>query len=161
MTLKDEVLEKDEDTTAEEDTTVSDEDNGTIDDQTDETGTETSDDEKVYSKADLNAIISRRIAKLKNSETDTGELQKKLDDAQTQHDKDVEEAKKQGRLEAQRDVIAQKYGISAEFIPIDNEETLTKFEAELKSALKSNTRVQIIKTEKQKEYPTGIAGVRV
>lgn len=140
---------KEDETEEEAPTTVSDDDKQGVDAQTAETGTDTHDDEKTYTQAELNAIIARRLAKAKTSE------EHHLDE------KDLEKAREQGRLDAQRDILAQKYGLSTEFIPATTEKDLERFESELKATLQSSSRVQVIKTSDKPQFPAGIAGVRV
>ena len=101
--------------------------------------------EPTITQAQLDAIISRKLAKEREK---LEAAQKAAEDARKlaeETEKRVNEAREKGislgLLQAKRNAIAEQYGLSAELLPED-ETRLDEFEKQLAASINSRTRVE-------------------
>lgn len=114
----------------------------------DETGTgvggSASQQEPTITQSQLDAIISRKLAKEREKfeavQKEAADARKLVEEAE----KRVEEAREKGisigLLQAKRNRVAEQYGLSAELLPVE-EDKLDEFEQQLAASINSRTRV--------------------
>lgn len=112
--------------------------------------------EPTITQAQLDAIISRKLAKEREK---LEAAQKAAEDARKLADeteKRVNEAREKGiglgLLQAKRNAIAEQYGLSAELLPED-EMRLDEFEKQLAASINSRTRVTPVTVEPATKTP--------
>ena len=116
----------------------------------------TAQQEPTITQAQLDAIISRKLAKEREK---LEEAQKAAEDARKlaeETEKRVNEAREKGislgLLQAKRNTIAEQYGLSAELLPED-ETRLDEFEKQLAASVNSRTRVTPVTVEPATKAP--------
>lgn len=112
--------------------------------------------EPTITQAQLDAIISRKLAKEREK---LEAAQKEAEDARKlaeETEKRVNEAREKGislgLLQAKRNAIAEQYGLSAELLPED-EARLDEFEKQLATSINSRTRVTPVTVEPASKTP--------
>lgn len=112
--------------------------------------------EPTITQAQLDAIISRKLAKEREK---LEAAQKEAEDARKlaeETEKRVNEAREKGislgLLQAKRNAIAEQYGLSAELLPED-EARLDEFEKQLATSINSRTRVTPVTVEPATKTP--------
>lgn len=112
--------------------------------------------EPTITQAQLDAIISRKLAKEREK---LEAAQKAAEDARKlaeETEKRVNEAREKGislgLLQAKRNTIAEQYGLNAEFLPED-ETRLEEFEKQLAASINSRTRVTPVTVEPATKTP--------
>lgn len=112
--------------------------------------------EPTITQAQLDAIISRKLAKEREK---LEEAQKAAEDARKlaeEAEKRVNEAREKGislgLLQAKRNTIAEQYGLSADLLP-DEEDKLDAFEKQLAASINSRTRVTPVTVEPAAKTP--------
>lgn len=112
--------------------------------------------EPTITQAQLDAIISRKLAKEREK---LEAVQKEAEDARKlaeETERRVNEAREKGislgLLQAKRNTIAEQYGLSAELLPED-ETRLDEFEKQLAASINSRTRVTPVTVEPATKTP--------
>lgn len=112
--------------------------------------------EPTITQAQLDAIISRKLAKEREK---LEAAQKEAEDARKlaeETEKRINEAREKGislgLLQAKRNAIAEQYGLSAELLP-DEEDKLDEFEKQLATSINSRTRVTPVTVEPAAKTP--------
>lgn len=112
--------------------------------------------EPTITQAQLDAIISRKLAKEREK---LEAAQKEAEDARKlaeETEKRVNEAREKGislgLLQAKRNAIAEQYGLSADLLP-DEEDKLDEFEKQLATSINSRTRVTPVTVEPTAKTP--------
>lgn len=112
--------------------------------------------EPTITQAQLDAIISRKLAKEREK---LEAAQKEAEDARKlaeETEKRINEAREKGislgLLQAKRNAIAEQYGLSAELLPED-EARLDEFEKQLATSINSRTRVTPVTVEPAAKTP--------
>lgn len=116
----------------------------------------TAQQEPTITQAQLDAIISRKLAKEREK---LEAAQKAAEDARKlaeETEARVKEAREKGislgLLQAKRNAIAEQYGLSAELLPED-ETRLDEFEKQLAASINSRTRVTPVTVEPATKTP--------
>ena len=112
--------------------------------------------EPTITQAQLDAIISRKLAKEREK---LEAAQKEAEDARKlaeETEKKLKEAQEKGitigLLQAKRNRIAEQYGLSADLLP-DEEDKLDAFEKQLATSINSRTRVTPVTVEPTNPAP--------
>lgn len=112
--------------------------------------------EPTITQAQLDAIISRKLAKEREK---LEAAQKEAEDARKlaeETEKRVNEAREKGislgLLQAKRNTIAEQYGLSADLLP-EEEDKLDAFEKQLAASINSRTRVTPVTVEPAAKTP--------
>lgn len=112
--------------------------------------------EPTITQAQLDAIISRKLAKEREK---LEAAQKAAEDARKlaeETEKRVNEAREKGislgLLQAKRNTIAEQYGLSADLLPTE-EDKLDAFEKQLAASINSRTRVTPVTVEPAAKTP--------
>lgn len=112
--------------------------------------------EPTITQAQLDAIISRKLAK---EHEKLEAAQKAAEDARKlaeETEKRVNEAREKGislgLLQAKRNTIAEQYGLSADLLPVE-EDKLDAFEKQLAASINSRTRVTPVTVEPAAKTP--------
>lgn len=112
--------------------------------------------EPTITQAQLDAIISRKLAKEREK---LEAAQKEAEDARKlaeETEKRVNEAREKGislgLLQAKRNTIAEQYGLSADLLP-EEEDKLDAFEKQLAASINSRTRVTPVTVEPATKTP--------
>ena len=112
--------------------------------------------EPTITQAQLDAIISRKLAKEREK---LEAAQKAAEDARKlaeETEQRVNEAREKGislgLLQAKRNTIAEQYGLSADLLP-DEEDKLDAFEKQLAASINSRTRVTPVTVEPATKTP--------
>lgn len=112
--------------------------------------------EPTITQAQLDAIISRKLAKEREK---LEAAQKAAEDARKlaeETEKRVNEAREKGislgLLQAKRNTIAEQYGLSADLLP-EEEDKLDAFEKQLAASINSRTRVTPVTVEPATKTP--------
>lgn len=112
--------------------------------------------EPTITQAQLDAIISRKLAKEREK---LEAAQKAAEDARKlaeETEKRVNEAREKGislgLLQAKRNAIAEQYGLSADLLP-EEEDKLDAFEKQLATSINSRTRVTPVTVEPATKTP--------
>ena len=112
--------------------------------------------EPTITQAQLDAIISRKLAKEREK---LEAAQKAAEDARKlaeETEKRVNEAREKGislgLLQAKRNAIAEQYGLSADLLPAE-EDKLDAFEKQLATSINSRTRVTPVTVESANKNP--------
>lgn len=112
--------------------------------------------EPTITQAQLDAIISRKLAKEREK---LEAAQKAAEDARKlaeENEKKLKEAQEKGitigLLQAKRNRIAEQYGLSADLLP-DEEDKLDAFEKQLATSINSRTRVTPVTVEPTNAAP--------
>nr|DAI66569.1 MAG TPA: Major head protein [Caudoviricetes sp.] len=116
----------------------------------------TTQQEPTITQAQLDAIISRKLAKEREK---LEAAQKAAEDARKlaeETEKRVNEAREKGisfgLLQAKRNAIAEQYGLSADLLPAE-EDKLDAFEKQLATSINSRTRVTPVTVEPATKTP--------
>lgn len=116
----------------------------------------TAQQEPTITQAQLDAIISRKLAKEREK---LEAAQKAAEDARklaNETEKRVNEAREKGislgLLQAKRNAIAEQYGLSADLLPVE-EDKLDAFEKQLAASINSRTRVTPVTVEPATKTP--------
>jgi flagellar biosynthesis/type III secretory pathway protein FliH len=116
----------------------------------------TTQQEPTITQAQLDAIISRKLAKEREK---LEAAQKAAEDARKlaeETEKRVNEAREKGislgLLQAKRNAIAEQYGLSADLLPTE-EDRLDAFEKQLAASINSRTRVTPVTVEPATKTP--------
>lgn len=120
--------------------------------------------EPTITQAQLDAIISRKLAKEREK---LEAAQKAAEDARKlaeETEKRVNEAREKGislgLLQAKRNTIAEQYGLSADLLP-DKEDKLDAFEKQLAASINSRTRVTPVTVESATKTPDWMGAAHV
>ena len=112
--------------------------------------------EPTITQAQLDAIISRKLAKEREK---LEAAQKEAEDARKlaeENEKKLKEAQEKGitigLLQAKRNRIAEQYGLSADLLPVE-EDKLDAFEKQLATSINSRTRVTPVTVEPTNAAP--------
>lgn len=112
--------------------------------------------EPTITQAQLDAIISRKLAKEREK---LEAAQKEAEDARKlaeDNEKKLKEAQEKGiaigLLQAKRNRIAEQYGLSADLLPVE-EDKLDAFEKQLATSINSRTRVTPVTVEPTNAAP--------
>lgn len=120
------------------------------------TGSAEAQQEPTITQAQLDAIISRKLAKEREK---LEAAQKAAEDARKlaeETEQRVNEAREKGislgLLQAKRNAIAEQYGLSADLLP-EEEDKLDAFEKQLATSINSRTRVTPVTVEPAAKTP--------
>lgn len=112
--------------------------------------------ESTITQAQLDAIISRKLAKEREK---LEAAQKEAEDARKlaeENEKKLKEAQEKGiaigLLQAKRNRVAEQYGLSADLLPTE-EDKLDAFEKQLSASVNSRTRVTPVTVEPTNSAP--------
>lgn len=112
--------------------------------------------EPTITQAQLDAIISRKLAKererLEAAQKAAEDARKLAEETEARVNEAREKGISIGLLQAKRNAIAEQYGLSAELLPED-ETRLDKFEKQLAASINSHTRVTPVTVEPASKAP--------
>lgn len=120
------------------------------------TGSATAQQEPTITQAQLDAIISRKLAKerekLEAAQKAAEDARKLAEETETRVKEAREKGISLGLLQAKRNAIAEQYGLSATLLPED-ETRLDEFEKQLAASINSRTRVTPVTVEPATKTP--------
>lgn len=112
--------------------------------------------EPTITQAQLDAIISRKLAKerekLEAAQKAAEDARKLAEETEARVNEAREKGISLGLLQAKRNAIAEQYGLSAELLPED-ETRLEEFEKQLATSINSRTRVTPVTVEPATKTP--------
>lgn len=112
--------------------------------------------EPTITQAQLDAIISRKLAKerekLEAAQKAAEDARKLAEETEARINEAREKGISLGLLQAKRNAIAKQYGLSAELLPED-ETRLDEFEKQLAASINSRTRVTPVTVEPTAKTP--------
>lgn len=112
--------------------------------------------EPTITQAQLDAIISRKLAKerekLEAAQKAAEDARKLAEETEARVNEAREKGISIGLLQAKRNAIAEQYGLSAELLPED-ETRLEEFEKQLAASINSRTRVTPVTVEPATKTP--------
>ena len=116
----------------------------------------TAQQEPTITQAQLDAIISRKLAKerekLEAAQKAAEDARKLAEETEARINEAREKGISIGLLQAKRNAIAEQYGLSAELMPED-ETRLDEFEKQLAASINSRTRVTPVTVEPANKMP--------
>ena len=118
--------------------------------------TTTAQQEPTITQAQLDAIISRKLAKerekLEAAQKAAEDARKLAEETETRVKEAREKGISIGLLQAKRNAIAEQYGLSADLLPAE-EDKLDAFEKQLAASINSRTRVTPVTVEPATKAP--------
>lgn len=112
--------------------------------------------EPTITQAQLDAIISRKLAKerekLEAAQKAAEDAQKLAEETEARVNEAREKGISLGLLQAKRNAIAEQYGLNADLLPAD-EDKLDAFEKQLAASINSRTRVTPVTVEPTTKTP--------
>lgn len=112
--------------------------------------------EPTITQAQLDAIISRKLAKerekLEAAQKEAEDARKLAEETEARVKEAREKGISLGLLQAKRNAIAEQYGLSADLLP-DEEDKLDEFEKQLATSINSRTRVTPVTVEPATKTP--------
>lgn len=112
--------------------------------------------EPTITQAQLDAIISRKLAKerekLEAAQKAAEDARKLAEETEARVNEAREKGISLGLLQAKRNAIAEQYGLSADLLP-DEEDKLDAFEKQLATSINSRTRVTPVTVEPATKTP--------
>ena len=112
--------------------------------------------EPTITQAQLDAIISRKLAKerekLEAAQKAAEDARKLAEETEAKVNEAREKGISLGLLQAKRNAIAEQYGLSAELLPAE-EDKLDAFEKQLAASINSRTRVTPVTVEPATKTP--------
>lgn len=121
-----------------------------------EGSSESAEQEPTITQAQLDAIISRKLAKerekLEAAQKAAEDARKLAEETEARVNEAREKGISLGLLQAKRNAIAEQYGLSAELLPED-ETRLDEFEKQLAASINSHTRVTPVTVEPANKTP--------
>lgn len=112
--------------------------------------------EPTITQAQLDAIISRKLAKerekLEAAQKAAEDARKLAEETETKVNEAREKGISLGLLQAKRNAIAEQYGLSADLLPAE-EDKLDAFEKQLAASINSRTRVTPVTVEPATKTP--------
>lgn len=116
----------------------------------------TAQQEPTITQAQLDAIISRKLAKerekLEAAQKEAEDARKLAEETEARVNEAREKGISLGLLQAKRNAIAEQYGLSAELLPTE-EDKLDAFEKQLAASINSRTRVTPVTVEPATKTP--------
>lgn len=116
----------------------------------------TAQQEPTITQAQLDAIISRKLAKerekLEAAQKAAEDARKLAEETETRVNEAREKGISLGLLQAKRNAIAEQYGLSADLLPAE-EDKLDTFEKQLAASINSRTRVTPVTVEPANKTP--------
>lgn len=115
--------------------------------------------EPTITQAQLDAIISRKLAKerekLEAAQKAAEDARKLAEETEARVNEAREKGISLGLLQAKRNAIAEQYGLSADLLPAE-EDKLDAFEKQLAASINSRTRVTPVTVESANKTPDWI-----
>lgn len=112
--------------------------------------------EPTITQAQLDAIISRKLAKerekLEAAQKAAEDARKLAEETEARVNEAREKGISLGLLQAKRNAIAEQYGLSADLLPVE-EDKLDVFEKQLAASINSRTRVTPVTVEPATKTP--------
>lgn len=119
-------------------------------------GSSESRQEPTITQSQLDAIISRKLAKerekLEAAQKEAEDARKLVEETEARVKEAREKGISLGLLQAKRNMIAEQYGLSADLLPED-EAHLDEFEQQLAASINSRTRVTPVTVEPASRVP--------
>lgn len=116
----------------------------------------TAQQEPTITQAQLDAIISRKLAKerekLEAAQKAAEDARKLAEETEARVNEAREKGISLGLLQAKRNSIAEQYGLSADLLPVE-EDKLDAFEKQLAASINSRTRVTPVTVEPATKTP--------